>query len=242
MNIIRSVTVAVTTSAVLLAGCGTTKADDKPTVAASSAPADNGIAALTVPEILKRVEQALATAKSFHLSGSGQSNGSAMSFDLKQSGEDLLGVMSADGGKIEVLLVGGRQYFRLNEQMAVMALGRFKLGLDPSALSRTWLRPAAGNTEFTSLVNGFRIADLLASAGGDTKGGTTVVDGRPAIVLRDAKSGDALYVATTGEALPLKLGADGGDLTFGEFGATFPEIAAPAAGSVYQLPSKTKKS
>ncbi|GIF05095.1 hypothetical protein [Actinoplanes siamensis] len=245
MNILRSATASVAAGLLLLAGCASgSEAPSGPAAAAASpSPAGNGMAQASAWEILVRAKQALTAAKSFHVFGTLQGDGGTDTFDLKRAGADFLGTLTMGGARMEVLAVGDQRFFRVNQKMAALVPGAQNLGVPASALNRMWLRPAPDDQSFAKLAGDFGVEALLDSTSKAVKGDATVSDGRPAIVLKDPETGDALYVSTVGEPLPLKIDSDGGSLIFREFGAEFPEIAMPDAGNVFQVPSqKTKKS
>ncbi len=245
MNIIKSTTVLVAVGSVLLAaGCRSTASEagraPLPSASVSPSPADNGVAALPATQILERAQKAIAGAKSFHLSGSIHDDGADYWIDLKKSGANLLGSAQFDGMKLEVLLVDGQGYVRMDENMLASGLGAEMAKKLAPKLSTAWIKP--DKASFKEMASGFDIAKILAPAGKLTKGEVKLSNQRSVITLIDA-GGDyeELHIATTGEPLPLKI-VGGGRALFAEFGADFPEIKAPAPNQIIDMPGRTKKS
>ncbi|BCJ39881.1 hypothetical protein GCM10010168_27400 [Actinoplanes ianthinogenes] len=237
----KAVAAVLTAAVLLLAGC--TKAAEPPKPAVSSAPADNGIAALSAEEILARAKQALADAKSYHMAGTIVMDDEPMKVDFKISGDDVLGSMTVAGGRIEMLAVGGQKYLRADESLLAMVVGESATAkLGAKVLASKWLKPAPGDKSATAMFEGLAGGGILSPSGKLTKGKTTISNGRPVIELIESESDGALYIATTGQPLPLKMGGKGIDtVLFTEFGAAFPEIVAPAAGEIVELPAKGTK-
>ncbi|MBB4743745.1 hypothetical protein BJY16_007204 [Actinoplanes octamycinicus] len=229
----------MTASVLLLAGCAE-EAPRMPEPAASSAPADNGVAALSAEEILARAKQALVDVKSYRMAGAFVADDEATKIDFKISGDNLLGSMSVAGGTMELLAVDGAKYLRMDESLMGLVLGDSaveKLGAKLTASK--WLKSAPGDKSTADLFEGMNGAGFLTPTGKLTKGATSVSNGRPVIQLIDSKSDGALFIATTGQPLPLKVGGKGIDtVLFTQFGASFPEIQAPPATEVVDLPAK----
>ncbi len=236
MNIIKPATVAVAAASMLLAGCG-----DKTAAAPTAAtPSGNGIAALPAADIMTRAEKAVTDAKSFHAAGTAkEDSGDSYTIDLKESGSNLLATFTLSGMRLEVLAFDGRSYVRADPKfLASTGITLPKVSAD--VLAKSWIKPAPGDTTFSDMTDGFGLDELLDQSGELTKGDVTQIDGKPAIVLNDVKDTGSVYVATTGEPLPLKAtDGNGGVMTFSEFGAEFPEIKAPAAGEIISLPAKS---
>ena len=63
----------------------------------------------------------------------------------------------------------------------------------------------AKNASIAALIDPFRPENMTKPEGDVTKGDTKTIDGTPAIGLVDSKGGGKLYVATTGEPVPLSI-------------------------------------
>ncbi|KUL26342.1 hypothetical protein ADL15_38800 [Actinoplanes awajinensis subsp. mycoplanecinus] len=200
------------------------------------------MAALAVPEILERAEQALTAAKSYHLAGQVIQDGQPSPVDLKKSGGNTLLSTSRSGMTLQLLTVDGQTYFRADEKLLASLIGPELAERSGAIMAKSWMKPPAGDRTWADLASEFRAEAMLASLKGFTKGGTKVSNGHPVVVLQDPAKKGILYVATTGEPYPLKMGAEQGvgSLLFTEFGADFPEIKAPAANEILQLPARKK--
>lgn len=244
MNILKSATVTLAVGTMLLvAGCQKeTHSSAKPSAPVSPAPADNGVAALPAAEILARVQKAIAAATSFHMSGNVYQDGGYYWLDLKKSGANMLATIKDDGRTMEFLVVDGQNYIKVDQDLLTVALGpELAKKLGPK-LTTTWLKP--DKAWFDKMAAGCDVAEILKPAGKVTKGAARLTNQRPVIILSDAGDDyDELHVATTGEPLPQKLTLDGGGrLLFYSYGAAFPEIKAPAASQVFDMPGQTRKS
>ncbi|WP_433366921.1 hypothetical protein ACQPZX_38670 [Actinoplanes sp. CA-142083] len=244
-----SVIAALAVAAVSLSGCNNDDAVASPqadtaSVAAAtpsptaSTPADNGVAALSADEILKRTTAALADVKSFHAAGSGVEDGQKMAVDVKIAGKDSVGWLTVGKAKIEMLAVGGTKYIKPNEAMwAQNAGGAKQAKVIMTVVGDRWVKLSAKDKDMAGLFDLFKVDEIVKPDGKVTKGAAKQVDGVPAITLTDhGDPGGTLYIATTGEPLPLEV--DGGDkstLTFSDFGKTFAEIKKPAASDVIDL-------
>lgn len=239
MRLIRAL-VPLALAGALLAGCGGDQNGGGGTTAdtqTSATPADNGVAALEPDAIVDKAVAALGSAKSFSLKGNINTEGQKFGLDLKASGDDLLGTLTLNGAKVELLRVAGEAYIRPDEELWKQYGG--KAGATMSQLmGDRWAKLSAKNSDFEDF---FKIADpaeLLKPDGKLSKGDTKTINGVPAIGIAESGSdGGTLYVATTGEPYPLQLAgpAGEGELNFGDYGATFDEIKAPAAEDVIDL-------
>jgi hypothetical protein len=238
---LRAGVAILATAATLLGGCGSKK-DDKPSAsasAASPAPADNGVAALTADAILAKAIAALKKAGSFHMTGTMKNEGGEMVLDMKVSGQNLAGSMtkSADS-KIELLAVDGKQFMKPSEAFwAEFGLGEQAADL-AAAVGTKWVEVPTSDQNLSGIFGMSNVDELMKPSGTVTKGEVTKVGTSPVITLTDSKAtGDSkMFVATTGEPYPVQIGpATGSGVTFSEFGATFDTFKAPAAGETVNL-------
>jgi hypothetical protein len=236
-------TLAVTVAAlaVLAAGCQSTDdtktAAPAPTSVAPSKPAGNGVAALTAAEILKKAKAALVASKSFHVKGNTVEDGEKLAVDLKVSGKNVSGSLVTGKAKVELLAVGGKQFIRPNEAFWTISGAGKQAHTVAKVVGTRWVKVTPGDKDLADLFSLGDADTLLDPDGALTKGTEKVIAGVPAIGLVDGgKPGGTLWIATTGEPLPLKLdGTDGSGATFGEFGKTFAEIKQPAATEVFDM-------
>lgn len=224
---------------VLLAGCGDQNGGGTDGGApASSAPADNGVAALEPKAILDKAVAALASAKSFSLKGDITTDGQQIGLDVKVSGSDVLGTMTLDGAKVELLRVGGQMYIRPDEKFWTQNAGADAGVTMAQLMGDRWAKLSSKDAQFQEFFQIAEPAEILKPEGAVTKGGTKKVNGVDAIGIVEAGSdGGTLYVATTGEPYPLLLEgpAGQGQITLADFGATFDDIKPPAAADVVDL-------
>ncbi len=232
-------------AATTLAGC---QGDDEPVTAApppasvapaaSPSPSANGIEGQKADEILKRAKAALKEAKSYRAKGTLNQNGEKTAIDLKVSGRDFTTSLSYGGkAKVELLSTGGKGYLRPNKEFWIMATDAEQGALLARAIGDRWVAGADRDRSFADLFTLGTLDGLLAPEGTLGIGAVKEVNGIRTIGLMD--SGDIftkLYVASTGKPYPLQLtGAGDAEVTFSDFGATFPELKAPAKSEVVDL-------
>ncbi len=232
---IRSVVVAATAAAALLAGaCG---ADDP---AAAPTPAANGVADKAPADILRAADDAFRAAGSVRVKGNGTSDGSTFALDMRIKG--------AGGGKgtitvahnlVELLRIGKDAYLKAdadfwkqqtdNPAAAELLKGKYlKASGDEPQLQSVLLFTDAGT-----------FADKLMKADGAvTKGEQRTVAGveTVGITFTSRKDKVTLYVATTGKPYPMQLSSMGDAsetsvLDFTEYDKPL-ELTAPPADQV----------
>jgi hypothetical protein len=238
------------TAALLLTGCqsGSNSGGGGPTATppsvAPSTAADNGVAALPADQILQRADTAIKGATSYRISGDVKSAGQRATLEFQITGSDLSGSLAMGAAKAELLEVGGQKYVRLNEQFWSMIGDPRKAKELTRSLGGKWAKVPAGDKDLTGLFGAASIAELLDNGGKVTKGQAKEIDGVSAIGLLDnGPGGGTLYVATVGEPYPLRIEADvltDGDISFTDFGASFPAIKAPADAEVADYGQLTK--
>ena len=213
---------AALVAAVVVAGCGSSSS--------SSSSASNGVAAKSPDQIIKAAVAAAESAKSMHVNGTINSDGTfGVDLDL-MTGKGATGTISQGPVKFKLVVTGGDVYFQGNRQFWL------KVGHSEAAVKLflgKWIREPAKAQQFASVAHLTSIKSLFGSifkqsAGTFTKGSTSTVQGQPAIAVHDTKTG-TLYVATTGKPYPLKVvgsGSSSGQISFTQFNHTF-TIAAP---------------
>ncbi len=229
---------------VLLAGCGNqdggggTDGGGTPGGApASAAPTDNGVAALDPKAIVDKAVGALGSAKSFTLKGDITTDSQKIGLDVKVSGSDVLGTMTLDGARVELLRVGGQMFIRPDEKFWTQTVGDAGATM-VQLMGDKWAKLSSKDADFQEFFQIAEPAELLKPEGTLSKGATKTVNGVEAIGIVEAGAdGGTLYVATTGEPYPVLVEgpAGQGQLAFGDFGATFDDIKAPAAADVIDL-------
>lgn len=209
---------ALATTALLTVGAcgGSTGGGTGSGAAASSEPAGNGVADKSADEILAAAKTAAKAQSSVRIEGSLTEDGEETTMDLSLDRKGQADTtMSKGGSKVQVISTGTTAYIRGNKQFWISETEAGEAGYElfkdkwlvaSSAAELGQLGPMA---DFSSMID-----ELLKPSGTISKGSTADIDGTPAIGLVDGKTG-TLWVATTGEPLPLQIeNADGNTLTF----------------------------
>lgn len=216
------------------AGSATTSA------APSSAAAGGGVADLPATEIFARTKAAFKKADSVRLKGSGQSGTTKFAIDMSYAtAGNAVGTVTNGGQTIELRRVGQTVYVKADQafwtKSAGAAVGQLLGGKYLKApLSDPRVKQLGGFTDKNSFAD-----EVLTPANDVTKGDTKTIRGVPAVGLVDKSStGSAtLYVATTGEPVPLQLtpssgGNNEGSFDFLDYGKPVDVTAPPAAQTV----------
>ncbi|MFF7974134.1 hypothetical protein [Streptomyces sp. NPDC007905] len=227
-----------------LTGClpGQDKADSKP---------KGPFAGLSGGEIADRAMKATTGASSLRMKGDvadDQSKG-AISIDmaLNKRGE-CAGTMSMGGqDKADLVKTGNTVYMKYDEAfLRAQSEGESKADTDAvvSLLAGKWAKMAVKGQDAKDIA-GFCDLDSVLGGAGDvnsdaTRGKTTTVDGKPAIVLheKDGKDRYTLYVATEGKPYLLRVDSSSGTkepvhLSFADYEKPVP--AQKPAGKVVDL-------
>ncbi len=234
--IVGGVMAATVTATVTACGAG-----DEPvaplaqiSVDPDAAPAENGIDDNSPAEALAESISTMEATGSYHVSGTTLA-GSTIDISFKV-GVGSVGSVTT-GAELKLISVDGAMYVTGDPA----ALGE-QVGADVgSTIAGKWLlmSPEAA-TSMSIFADGETFAmSVLGSQ--DPNGITSVreVDGVPAVGLLFPETGGTLWVAATGDPLPVRFEEKGataasGVLTFGDFGAEV-AIAAPAAESVVDM-------
>ncbi len=174
-----------------MAGCG---GDD-----------DNGIAGLSAAEILTETQEAAEAAESLRVEGAVSDEGSEFSISMELTADSSTGTLSAEGISFELLSVGDDLYMRADADAWTTMAG------DPGAgalLADRYVLVPPGDTSFDSFADFGGLDNftesVLTPVGSVTKGDETEVNGEPAIGLVSSEGG-VMYIATTGDPLPVRL-------------------------------------
>lgn len=191
------------------------------------------MAKLSAADALKRVQAALKKVSSVHVSGHISSQGQAISLDLRDKAGAGTGTITIGGGEIDVVRSGDDIYLK-GDKDALTAFGASSA--QASLVAGKWLRQSvSAGGSFSSLAG---LLDSTALFGNVTTptgtlktGTTTTVNGHKVFTLIDGSpQGDGtLYVAATGDPLPLRVdqpGSSGGSLDF-EYGVPV-DVKAPS--------------
>ncbi|GAA4609182.1 hypothetical protein GCM10023107_90350 [Actinoplanes octamycinicus] len=239
----KSVAVAAAAGTLLLGGC----APDRPAPVAQVrawAPPGNGITRLPAREVLKRSSGALHAAASYSMAGSMSEDGMTIRFDMTVVDANRTGTIRVGDGTIELLAAGGNQYVRADQAFWAAFLGPKGAKQMAAVMRGRWTKATKDNPQLSKWFDAIdRDIDRVLSQGLGAENGTVIKFGDgEALLVTNRFEGASVYVATTGEPYPLKIGdASGSSITFAKFGEAFPEIKEPAPADVVAVPEKTRK-
>ncbi len=204
-----------------ISGCGSS----------GSSSSENGVADKSPTEILSASKSAADSASAVHVSGSMVSGGAPITLDLHLvAGKGGKGTISENGLSFELIQLNGTAYISGSSEF-------YKHFAGPAAaqlLQGKWLKASSTSGSLATLASLTDLQKLidaaLAQHGTLTKGSKTTISGQPAIPVTDTTQNGSLYVATTGQPLPMQIsksGAGGGKITFDEWNKPV-TITAPA--------------
>jgi hypothetical protein len=190
----------------------------------------NGVAGKSPNAIVRDANNAIGRASAVHVAGSIFDNGVPLTLDLSLvSGKGGTGQLSESGYALRVITVGQNVYVKGTPAF----LAHFASQAAARTFAGQWLRaPASGAfAPIASLTNMKELfSRVLLTHGVLKKGGTTTVNGKHVIALKDSTQGGTLYVATTGPPYPVevvKKGAGGGRIVFDRINQPV-SLSAPA--------------
>lgn len=185
-------------SGVVLAGCG------------EDGSGGNGVADLGADEILAEAQAAMDAAESARIVGSGTFEGQTMELDLRYGTDSGVGTIAIDGAEFEVTYVDGNIYMN----GAAAAWEQAGAGPAASMLADKHARIPADDPAFASMAQLVDLSamtdEVLVPEGEVTKGEESEIDGRPVVGVVN-EEGRALYIATTGEPVPVQMTAPEGE-------------------------------
>jgi hypothetical protein len=243
------VLLAVSAAALVAAACSDDSSPDAagtpsssaPSPAASSSGSSSGaIAALPATEIVTRAKAAFKAATSVHVTGGGTSGQDAFKVDMRYTADGKAsGTVDNGGQTVELRRVGQVVYIKASKAFWSSAGGTKAATL----FGDKYVKAPVSDQRVASIVSltdkGSFIDSALATTGAITKGATKTVNGSPAIALsiKDSTGGSTLYVATSGQPLPLEAlpqsgGTDTGKVDFLDYGAPVDVQVPPAAQTV----------
>jgi hypothetical protein len=184
----------------------------------------NGIEKLSADKALAKVKAAAADVQSVHVKGAINQSGQSLTLELFVSSDAAQGRIGLGGGTMDLRLVNGVTYFR-GDSKVFAAFGANTT--QASLAANRWIKDTGSNgpaTAFAAFLDTKKLFDqLLTPQGSITTGGSASVNGQKALILVDnSASGGKLYVAETGEALPLRIertGSSGGRVDFSDYNA-----------------------
>jgi hypothetical protein len=189
-------------------------------VSACGGSSGNGLASKSPQQIVHAASDAIAHAKSVHVSGSIASSGVPLSFDLTLvSGKGGRGHMSEGGLSFQLVDVANTVYI----EGSASFWQHFGAGAAAKRLQGRWLKaPATG--QFASIAELTNMQQLMSSLllkhGSLSKGSLTTVRGQRVVPVNGTATGGTLYVAATGKPYPVevkKQGSSGGQIVFDRY-------------------------
>jgi hypothetical protein len=230
---VRTALLAVALAATLLAGCD--KDEAAPPAPTTPPPTDNGVAALSAPEILTRAQAALKTALSYRITGTVTADGRKTEVNVLRGDQDVQGTVTVDGNPLEVLMIDGNLYLKGSDAFWREYVPREQQALVP-LLTGKHVKVRADDPNFRQFTELFDAQKILASDDTLTKGELTTINGTPAITLADDAGEGTLAVATVGQPYPLRIASADGDpeITFTDFGTPV-TVNIPPADQVLDL-------
>ena len=185
---------------------------------------DNGIAKLSADDALAKVKTAVKDVKSVHIAGTIDQDGQSLDLDVHSARDKGQGTLTINGGTLEVRLVDGTTYVK-GEASTFEKLGA--PAAQAAIIGGKWLKSGGAASQFAAFGQFLDLDQLFESLlqpeGDIEKGDTTEIEGRAALELVDkAESGGSLFIATTGDPLPLRIsksGSGGGQVDFNEYDA-----------------------
>jgi hypothetical protein len=192
----------------LLAACGSSSSG-------SSSAKGNGVASKTPARIVAAAETALRSANGFVATGTLTQGGQATRLRIVDAGTSKLEVqLSGSGKRADIVVLAGAGYVRAN-----LAFWSAEAGAEAASIANRWIElPATASQQLTSSLGPLAPNTLSKCLGENlgalSAGGTTTVDGVPAVVVREAgnapgSSPGTLAVATNGPAYPLRVTSTG---------------------------------
>jgi hypothetical protein len=164
----------------------------------------NGIASLSPSAALSKVSAAAAAQTSVHITGTVAQGKDTLGLDVQAGLTSGQGELRVGGGEVQLRLVNGTIYLN-GDVKGLVALGFPKQTATASA--NKWIGAQASATSLSALLS---FSDLVKSIvtphGTVVAGRTTTVNGVSVYTLVDkTKDGGTLYIATTGEPLPVQV-------------------------------------
>ncbi|MCX4666697.1 hypothetical protein OG453_08440 [Streptomyces sp. NBC_01381] len=234
-----------------LTACGTESgnAGDKAGEKAEKAEPKGPFAGMSGAEIADKAVKTTSDAKSLRVAGkvTDEETGlDSMDMALDTSGKCAGAISTTDEGSMELIVPGGTVYMKYDEKF-LRAQSKGEPAADTQAavdmLADRWVKTKATSSDAKDIA-GFCDLDVLLADFKDVnsaahRGGTTTVDGTPAIKLteNDGKEKYTLYVATEGKPYLLKVDQTTGgkpeSLTFSDYDK--PVKTTPPTGDVLDL-------
>lgn len=201
----------------------------------------NGVESKSPTEIVSAAQKAANSAKSVRVDGSVSTAGTQLTLDLQiAEGKGAKGSISEGPLSFELIRLGDSVYIKGSAAFYEHFAGSEAAKL----LEGKWLQAPATSGEFATLGNLTDMSQLLSTVLGQhgslAKGGTSTIDGKKVVAVKDTSKGGVLYVATTGKPYPIQIsksGSTGGKVTFSEWNAPVTITAPTGAINISKLKS-----
>lgn len=212
-------------------------------IAGCGSSSTNGVESKSPTEIVSAAQKAAESAKSVRVSGSVSTAGLKLSLDLQiAQGKGAKGSISEGPLSFELVRLGNSVYIKGSSAF----YEHFAGGEAAKLLEGKWLQAPASTGEFATLGSLTDMHQLLTEVLGQSdslvKSGTSTVDGKKVVAVKDKSKESILYVATTGKPYPIqisKAGGTGGKVTFDEWDAPITITAPSGAIDINKLKAGT---
>jgi hypothetical protein len=175
------------------------------------------LAAKSPEEIVNASAKAISQATAVHVAGSVANGGSPVSLDLSLvSGRGGRGAVSANGLTFRIIAVGNSVYIQADPPVWERLVGAARA----RRVEGKWLQaPATGEFSSVAALTNLRrlYGTVLPGHGSLKKGAVSTVNGQKAVAVTSTKTGETVYVATTGPPYPIAIvgsGPTGGRIVF----------------------------
>jgi hypothetical protein len=197
----------------------------------------NGIASLAPTVALSKVSAAAAGQTSVHITGTVAQGKDTLGLDVQAGLSSGQGTLHLGGGRVTLRLTNGTIYLN-GDVKGLIGLGFPKA--TATATANQWIGAQAAATSLSALLNFTDLVKSIVTPNGKVVAGrTTTVNGISVYTLVDkTKNGGTLYIATTGEPLPVQVvnAKPREKLSFSQWGApisvTVPPKVIPVPSSV----------
>jgi hypothetical protein len=226
----RAFALALVLAATLLAGCGGHGSSAKP----------NGEASKPAGRVFADATKAARAARSAHVSGNIESNGTPITLDLDMArGKGAKGSMSTSGLQFDLVRIGDTAYIRGSDSFYKHFAGAGIAQL----IHGKWLKASVAQGRFRSFAPLTSLSVLFAkvSAGHGklVNDGKATYKGQQVVAIRDTSDNSKLYVAATGKPYPVAIvgGKSGqsGTIAFGDWNRSVSLSAPKSAIDISQL-------
>lgn len=233
---------ATTTHAAAQQSGSPTPPSTSSTTSSTATASANGVAQKSPRQILNAAVNAANSAKSVRVQGTLKDGTQPITLDLSLvSGKGASGTIAEGPASFKLVETSNRFYMQPNPAF----LKKFTHS-DAGAklLEGKWLSGSSTGSQFRAFAQLTSIKTLMQGLVKGhlslTKGGTSTVDGQPAVAIHDTVQGGTLYVATTGQPYPLQVSQSGsmtGKISFTQYNQPLSVVAPKNSISIDQLGS-----